>query len=447
MFSRVWDDYPEQLSALESGVAEGLDWPTVSRRVNRCLGPQRSPNACRHKARSMGLEVASGVSLADKDVLLEKSRRKAEYYRSQYNEVVGLLADQQNLVDSMRDVLAVVEPEPIWIPPDMPKDQEEEEAIALVSDMQLGTKSLGDELNLTQRRVWGNLGEFNIDVLRYRIRIWLKAVKKIVKLHRASVPVRKCNLWLLGDILENEFIWKGQGSYIETGLMQQFFVAMYEVAQAIALLAGDFEEVEIHAVAGNHGRGTERKNASKTWTSWEWLWYRYLELVLREVSNVRFDLTPSWFDLPTVQGHTFLMVHGEDVRRYMRFPWYSTERMEKSFSELLSAVGRPFDYMVMGHHHVAASFQTSKGEWFCNGNWVGPTMYSMKTLWEMVKPTQWMMFCHPKRGLTSRWIIDLWQENEAIWRDVKETSYNVHVPFSNQEILSAVHTAQRAVVV
>lgn len=227
--------------------------------------------------------------------------------------------------------------------------------------------------------------------------------------------------------------------------MQQFFVALYEVAQALAHLASEFDELEIHAVAGNHGRGTERKNASKSWVNWEWLWYRYLELVLRDVTNITFDLTPSWFDLPTIQGNTFLMLHGEDVRRYMRFPWYSTDRLEKNFSELLTAVGSPFDYMVMGHHHVGASFQTSKGEWFCNGNWVGPTMFTMKVLWEMVKPTQWMFFCHSKRGITSRYQIDLWQESEAIWQDVKDSSYNVHVPFSNQDLLTAVQDAQRVV--
>lgn len=205
--SLLWEDYPEQLEALESAVAEGLDWETVANRVNRQMGPERSAHACRHKSTDLGLEVASGVSMVDTDVALERWKRKAEFYRSQYAQVVSVLADQDNLIESMRDVLSVIEPRPMKLLPPTPGNQENEEAVFLVSDMQLGTKSLGDELNLTQPRVWGSLGEYNVDVLRYRIRIWLRAAKKILKLHRASIPVRKGNILFLGDILENRHLF------------------------------------------------------------------------------------------------------------------------------------------------------------------------------------------------------------------------------------------------
>lgn len=374
---------------------------------------------------------------------LDRLKQQNAFYRKEGKRLQKERASALNLVENMKEALSTVEPQGVWKPPDdWPDDQEEEEAIALVSDCQIGSKSLGEEIGLMAPRVYGPIGTYNFNVFRYRLRIWLRSLTKITNLVRGKIPVRKLNLWFLGDILENEWIWKGQGSYIETGLLQQFYAAMYEFAQAIAVLGTHFETIEVHAVAGNHGRGTRKPGESKTWVNWEWLWYRYLELICRDIPNVGFGLTRSWYDLPQVNGHTYLIMHGEDVRRYMRFPWYSVDRMEKNYSEMMEAVGQPFTYLCFGHHHVASSFQTSKGEWFCNGNWVGPTMFSLKVLYEMALAKQWLFFSHPKRGATSRWLIDLMIEDEELWREVKETEPDIHIPPTNQEITAAMEAAR-----
>ena len=224
--------------------------------------------------------------------------------------------------------------------------------------------------------------------------------------------------------------------------MQQYYAALYEFAQAIAVLAANFETIEVHGIAGNHGRGRPERRRTKTWVNWEWLWYRYLELICRDLPNVEFNLTMSWFDLPQVQKHRFLLLHGEDVKRYLRFPWYGADRMEKNYGALLEKVGTPFEYLCFGHHHVAASFQTSKGEWFCNGNWVGPTMYTVKVLYEMSLPKQWLLFCHEKKGIASRWLIDLMVNDKRLWRQVKKTEWDIHIPPTNQEITAAMEKAR-----
>lgn len=376
------------------------------------------------------------------DKAIEAAERKARTYERLYRQVLDQHADVNNLVERMKDVLPTVEPQGPWVPSMPAGDQEEEEAILLFSDSQIGTKSLGEEIGLVEPRVYGPLGRYDFDVFRYRLRVWQRAVGRITALQRASIPVRKLNLWFLGDIIENEVIFRGQGAYIETGVLQQYFASLYEIGQSLAMLAADYEEVEIRGVTGNHGRVRPRPGATKTWVNWEWLWYRYLELLARDIPNVTFDLTMSWFDLPVVQGYRWLILHGEDAKRYLRFPWYGTDRMEKNYGELLETVGSPFTYMAFGHHHVLASFQTTKGEWFCNGNWVGANAYSVKKLYEMALPKQWMFFVHPKRGVTSRWPIDLMVEDEELWAEVEGTSYDIHVPPNNQEILAAMDAAR-----
>lgn len=284
-----------------------------------------------------------------------------------------------------------------------------------------------------------------MDIFRYRLRVWARSLLRIVELHRSAIPVRTLHLWFLGDILENEYIWKGQGAYIETGLMQQFFMAMYEVAQVVGILSSNFERILIKAIHGNHGRGRERRRSTKTWMNWEFLWYRYLELVCRDLPNVEFDLGLSWFDLANVFDFTFLLLHGEDIIRYMKFPWYSINELDKAYAAIMQRVGHPFEVMVFGHHHISANFQTSKGEWYCNGNWVGGTMYSLKVLRDMATPKQWLLFCHPKRAIASRWPIDLMLEDAEIWKEVKRTSYDIHVPVSNRDLLAAMNeSAKRA---
>jgi len=450
-----WADCPRQLQLLESLVKAGnLTWAEIAKTVSK-EGAKRSGDSCRSKASLEGWSAAVDLELltdeqvaeyVDERVKVVKSEALVRHYKSMYTTLVKQQADVHNLVERMKDSLESIKPmPPMKIREPIVEGQEEEEVILLVSDIQLGTKSIGAEIGLTEPRVWGAFGAYDFNVFRYKLRVWLKAVLKFLYMHRASTPVKRLHLWFLGDVLENEWIYRGQGAYIETGLIQQYYAALYEIGQVIAHLSTYFEEIEIHGVPGNHGRGTKRPRETKTWVNWEWLWYRYLELVCGSLKNVKFDLAMSWYDLPMVMGHRFLLLHGEDIKRYMRFPWYSTERMEKAYGAIMERVGTPFEYLCFGHHHVGATFQSSKGEWICNGNWVGPTMFTMKVLYEMVKPIQFMMFFHPQQGITTTHKINLAKQDQGLWDEVEETSYNIDVPITNQEILGAIEKSRRKV--
>jgi hypothetical protein len=414
-------------------------WEGISRRAQR-LSLRRD-----HLFSSLIKKQGGGFmpQKKTKDVLkIEQLVQQVGFYKKEYDVLVKERADTNNLIEKMKRVLSVIEPKGIYIPKPTAGKQEEEEMILLFSDSQIGTKSLGKEIGMTKKKVYGDIGEYNLNVFRYRLQLWLRSVIKIVKLHRKSVPVNKLNLWFLGDILENEFLFRGQGSYIETGLLQQFYASMYEIAQAIAVLASHFETIEIRGVAGNHGRGTPKPGQTKTWVNWEWLFYRYLELVCRDLTNVKFDLALSWYDLPEVLGHRFLMLHGEDIISYMRFPWYGAERMLDGYFQLLTAVGKPFEYMVFGHHHIAANFQMPAGEWFCNGAWTGYTQFVIKRLYKTEKPKQWLFFCHEKRGIGARYLLDLMEDDEKLWKKIKDTSYDIHIPPTNQAITAAMEQAR-----
>lgn len=447
-----WAKSPRQLQLLEKlTTAGGLTWTEIATLVSK-EGAERSANACRLKAAQEGWSTAVDLELltdeqvaeyVDERVKVVKSEALVRHYKSMYTTLVKQQADVHNLVERMKDSLESIKPvPPVKMKEPVLEGQEEEEAILLVSDIQLGTKSIGAEIGLTEPQVWGAFGRYDFDVFRYKIRVWLKAVLKFVAMHRASTPVKRLHLWFLGDVLENEWIYRGQGAYIETGLIQQYYAALYEIGQVIAHLSANFDEIEIHGVPGNHGRGTPRPRETKTWVNWEWLWYRYLELVCGTLKNVKFELAMSWYDLPMVMGHRFLLLHGEDIKRYMRFPWYSTERMEKAYGAIMERVGTPFEYLCFGHHHVAATFQSSKGEWICNGNWVGPTMFTMKVLYEMVKPVQFMFFFHPRQGITTTHKINLSKQDQELWDQVEETAYDIHVPITNQEILYAIEKSR-----
>ena len=151
-------------------------------------------------------KMAKKKKTTDADVL-EQLRQQVKFYRKEYKGLLKQHADINNLVERMREVLSVIEPQGVWTPPKCTRDQEPEEAIALVSDCQLGTKSLGEEIGLTKRMVYGPLGTYNFNVFRYRLRLWLRSVIKITELLRYSIPIRKLNLWFLRDVLENKHLF------------------------------------------------------------------------------------------------------------------------------------------------------------------------------------------------------------------------------------------------
>jgi hypothetical protein len=116
-----------------------------------------------------------------------------------------------------------------------------------------------------------------------------------------------------------------------------------------------------------------------------------------------------------VQGTRVLFIHGEDVRKWLTFPWYGAKRFYDSYFQMMSKLGQPFNVLVMGHFHEPMSWVLTNGEIIANGSFVGYTRYTMKRLGgEGRVPSQWVFFVHPKIGVSARYLVRLDRDDPAL---------------------------------
>lgn len=272
-----------------------------------------------------------------------------------------------------------------------------ETCVLLISDEQIGS--------------WGKASEtgfydYNFDVFKQELDFLYRSVLKIVNIQRSAIPIKKLHIFFLGDHVENETIYKGQSFDIEADVMEQFFFGVNQISHFIQVLSKHFEIIDTTWISGNHGR-VGRIGEHPWKVNWDYLFARFVQTELRENTRIKFTIPVKWWEIVDVMGWKFLLVHGEDIRRYFKLPWYDTRNYEADYARMLQSIGQSFTYLVFGHHHVPIEWDSSYGERICNGTFVGHPLYALKRLRVCVRPTQFLFFVHPKVGISSRYKVRL----------------------------------------
>lgn len=297
------------------------------------------------------------------------------------------------LAEKIVGAVAAVPANPNIEPPPPSKGPfDPEEAVLLVSDVQGGQVTTLEET--------GGLGEYNLEIFHERLKQLERSVSRITQIHRMAYEIPKLNMWFLGDIVENETIYQGQAHEIEQCVINQMFTMADAFVAFIIRLLAVFPRVEVHAVAGNHGR-IGKKGEAKHYVNWDYLLYKFMEARTAEYRDrLTWYIPKAWFDLVDVQGWNFLLLHGEDIKSWNSIPYYGIDRADARWTKLLQRRGEMYHYLVMGHFHSQAQLDNVLGEKIVNGAWPGMSMFSLKKLQIANRPSQLFFGVHPNKGKT-----------------------------------------------
>jgi hypothetical protein len=332
------------------------------------------------------------VEKMDRDMLQQQLRRVTA--RQTFYEVVG-----DRIVAATRGLAKLPPMRPPKI--QIKKGLSEEEVVLVISDVQAGLTTSAKES--------GGLGEFNTSILLGEIEYLLVSLVSIMKYHP---NIKKLSVFFNGDIVEGEDIFGGQLREIDQNLVEQIMFVVEHFARFLLVLSGIFEEVACTGVVGNHGR-IGRKGEHSPMANFDYLCYRWLAERLSSVKNLKWTIPETWWLITNVQGWGFLQVHGDDTgSSYGGIPLYGMIRHKARYREMLRTAkhitvpnGTPtdFDYMVLGHHSVAAQLQNI----ISAGSWPGGTEFSLKRMQMGDIPTAPFFAVNRKHGLTWRRDIQL----------------------------------------
>lgn len=292
------------------------------------------------------------------------------------------------------------------------KRYREQIAVLEFSDLQIGS--------LVESEQTGGLCTYNKNELRKRLDRLTKSVYEITQIERnGGIPLKKLKIHCLGDIVQGEDVFPGQGFKLDTLLMEQVFTLSDEVIRRVFIpLAELFEQVEIFCIPGNHGKQGRRGQSSRQ-TNWDYIVYWLWRERMAETKHVKFFISASPFLIYEMypQGQKHALIHGQQARGWLGFPYYGIDRLHK---RLISLTGLYIDYLHHGHHHQPSLQDTHIGRKIGNGSIEGGSDYSVNDLITANTPQQFF-FGINERGMTWEYWIRL-----AEYPKLKPNEYGIY---------------------
>jgi predicted phosphodiesterase len=323
-----------------------------------------------------------------RDALRRALRRIDELKRSRADLI-------QATRDAVRDAVASMSIPAVKAPGKDKRKGQGETAIAVLSDWQVGKRT----------------PTYNSDVCARRIEEYAQKVERLTAVQRAEHPVRELRVYLLGDIVEGEMVFPGQAHQIDASLFRQIMLGGEIIANFVRRMAASFDRVRVVGVTGNHGIGPRlfRKELHPDTVADAFVYETARRILERErrvecVEPIR-NGERIWHAVDRVGDKAFMLFHGNQIRGHSGIPWYGITKKVHGWRN--GGVSEPFDYALFGHFHQALSVPIGRVVCWCNGSPESDNVHAQEELAAMSTPQQWLLFAHPKLGVTAEYRVHL----------------------------------------
>lgn len=246
--------------------------------------------------------------------------------------------------------------------------------VALLSDLQTG--------KITP--------DYNSMVCLDRVRLYAQEIIRIAQ----STGSRICVVPMLGDMVEGVDIFPGQQWLIDSTLYRQVFdTTPVIITEFLRTLLTHFDSVRVEAVQGNHGR-LGRKGMFGPEDNADKMVYRVAELMLRDEPRLTWNIADpvgerAWYKIMHVGNYRAMLIHGDQIRGSMGFPWYGLGKKVHSWAS--GGIPETFDDLMMGHYHQMAAVPLNHRTVWANGSTESTNTFAAETLAAQSSPGQWVL--------------------------------------------------------
>jgi hypothetical protein len=275
---------------------------------------------------------------------------------------------------------------------------DDETAIITFSDLQLGQVT----------------SSYNSEIAEQRVQQYADKIIRLTELQRASHPIRRAKLYMLGDLIEGELIVPSHPHQVDSSVYAQVALNGPRIlSDFIRRMLETFEQVDVVSVPGNHGDvgGPARKMYNPE-TNFD----RMLSVIVKQLfeasgeKRVTFTVPDgygrsSWYAVDYVGDVGFLLWHGHQARRTSsssHLPFYKLVMGWRS-----GAIPEPFSVSVCGHHHTPTFLTMNSVQHYINGTFASDSEYAVERLASNSRAAQWLLFARPGRGVTASYLVTL----------------------------------------
>lgn len=327
-----------------------------------------------------------------------------EPLRKAYNKALRQLADAKeskaDLIDAVyqaaHDAASGLSYAPVK-PPKLGKATKDAEiAVSLLSDFQLAKVT----------------PSYSSKVCESRTTKLAQKVATLTDIQRADHPVNECRVYLLGDLIEGEMIFPGQAYRIDASLFQQVMVDGPRILGGyLRSLLEVFPKVHVVSVIGNHGAiGGRARREYHPESNADAMMYEATRIALAGEERLTWAPTwtqgeRNWYATDQIGDKTAFLFHGDQVRSggFAGFPWYGFGRRLQGWQRMYG-----FDYAFSGHFHTPVrGYYTGGIRHWGNGSTESDNTYAAENLAAASEPSQWLLYFHPKQGVSAEFEVRL----------------------------------------
>lgn len=325
-------------------------------------------------------------------------KKEEQQYRS---EIIGDVQEDilatRFLEEFRRTVLAM--PPAINIPDARPAKVGEDVCVVLFGDLHCGQVVDPREIEGYSPR-WG---AYNPAIMVARIHAYQSHILRILEMH----PAKKVVLVFLGDMVHGRL-----GHSLEDDLTlpiaTQSDLALHCLYQFVASLASRVQHLEIHGVAGNHGRwpGQRKMPSDRRWSQLDTLLYDSLGLLAEKtLPNIRYDSAISGRRVLDIGNFRIQVAHGDQVRGGAFASSGMAREVQNTLLRSVQTGHRPPDLYVIGDKHISSALPMGHASFVVNGSFVGGDTFAQN--FAPSPPSQTLFFVSPELGRSETHIIPL----------------------------------------
>ena len=344
---------------------------------------------------------SSEFDILAKDKKVAVLKTESKLWKKLYEKSIQESAKKDLVVDSIRAFTPAFNAIPITASKIQVRGHSKQIVVAPISDTHVGDNVRGEQL--------GGLNSYDIDIFNHRLFGWANLLVQLVELRRTFVPIDELIIPMLGDMISGDIHEELARTNIDN-CMGQMIRGANLIAQALMLIAPNFQKVHVPCVVGNHGRMTRKPPMKDKYMDWDYMLYQWVAAFCREQKNITFDISKSFVSSFKVFDKTVLIMHGDSITGAG-----SGQAIQKAITGMRSVfqyqktantpdayVPAEFDSVMMGHFHKVDEYDIGTGEIHIVGTMKGVDEFAMQRLHVATRPKQIVTYWHPSHGCVGK---------------------------------------------
>lgn len=372
-----------------------FSWVEFETMMQRTGKPHYLPDWSLYKPAEGPAPDLNAAEAKEKERLTRQNKALGDELRSARKRISSL----ENIRENLFGLVSTPLNPPRWMTEPRINDGFPGDPILNTSDFQYGEVIRPGELQ--------GINAYNPEIARKRYFALIDKTIYLTQEYQVAPRYNGITVLRNGDALSGNIHKELRETNSGNALRQMHECTEMEIA-GLEKLSEHFPSVAVYSTPGNHGRDTE-KPQSKHYAENNYEYWMALNIERHFKNNPKFKfyLPESGDALFQLHGWTFLATHGDRIgsRGGTGFigPSATVARGMQRLRQYYMQLNVPIDYVLVGHFHNAIELEYGFG----NGTLAGFSEYARDGRFIPRPASQWLLFVHPKYGISQRWQIQL----------------------------------------